>query len=167
MLKYRRMKREEFETIIEKDVLESYIEDLEIYLEEFLKTSKGLTPREYAVRQFKELLPSGVESPNNFLWIALNEESDEKIGFIWFTNMIPQKINFLSYIEVDEQFRGRGFGTEMIQKWEHHIQETYPEIAALFLHVFIHNPKAKKLYERLGFKIHDESYDGWNMKSFS
>ena len=97
MLKYRRMKQDEFEIIIEKNILESYIEDLEIYLEEFLKTSKDLTPREYAVHQFKELLPSDVESPNNFLWIALNEQSDEKIGFIWFTNMIRTENKLSSY----------------------------------------------------------------------
>ncbi|MBN2156866.1 MAG: GNAT family N-acetyltransferase [Candidatus Lokiarchaeota archaeon] len=162
-LKYRPMMAEEFTLLIEKKALEGYITDIEVYKNEFIKQSRGKTPREFAEEQFKQILPLGVSTPNNYFWFAINEKTNEEIGYIWFTIMPEKKLSLLSYILVYKQFQGQGFGTEMLTYWEHYVKRSYPELDGVYLHVFKHNPRAKQLYERIGFSLLHESFEGWNM----
>lgn len=81
-------------------------------------------------------------------------EHDEGILVMW--DAAHAQIGLLEYFElrdgsayirsfkVDEECRGRGIGTQLIQ----HLMSLYPHIT---LHVNTSNKKAQRLYERLGF----------------
>lgn len=163
MLKFRPMTSEEFEILVEKQALESYIKDIEVYKERFIKSTKGKLPREYAEDQFRKLLPLKEKSPRNFFWIAIDEQLDKAIGYIWYTIRPNNKFALLSDILVKKEFQNQGFGTEMIHFMENHLVENYPNLKWIYLQVFRHNPKAKQLYKRLGFWVFLKSYAGWNM----
>lgn len=64
------------------------------------------------------------------------EESDEEL--------------YLAYIAILPRFQGRGWGTAVIQEL---IQQAQQQNKPLTLHVLQKNPRAKKLYERLGFQM--------------
>ena len=163
MLKFRDMTDGEFIQLIKNEAIEDYIKDIEVYREEFMKTFKGKTPKEFAEEQFKQNLVLGVKTPYNFFWIAIKEDTNEEIGYIWFTIMLEKKVSLLTNIRIKEEFQGQGLGTEMIHYWEKHVIDTYPEVDGVYLHCFRHNTRAKKLYDQLGFKLLQESFDGWNM----
>ena len=163
MLKFRPMTENEFEILVEKDAMDSYIRDIEVYKERFMKASKGKTPREFAERQFATMLPLKEKSPNNFFWVAISGGSDEYIGYIWYTIRHKKRSALLSYILLKEKFRSQGYGTEMILYMENHLKEEFPDIKKITLQVFHHNPRAKQLYKRLGFKTYFKSFTGWNM----
>ncbi len=55
---------------------------------------------------------------------------------------------YLATIAVDERWRGRGVGRELIAYVEDHYR---PQARHLFLCVSSFNPRARALYERLGF----------------
>ena len=57
---------------------------------------------------------------------------------------------YLAYIAIAPRFQGRGWGTAVIQEL---IQQAQQQNKPLTLHVLQKNPRAKKLYERLGFQV--------------
>lgn len=57
---------------------------------------------------------------------------------------------YLGLIALLPQFQGRGWGTAVIQNLIHHAQQTGKTFT---LHVLKTNPKARKLYERLGLQL--------------
>lgn len=160
------MTEKEYEILLEKEALESYIKDIEVYKEKFTKVSKGKTPREFAENQFATMLPLKEKSPGNFFWIAHSEESDEYVGYIWYTFRPNKKSVLLSYVFVEEKFRGNGYGTELIRFMENHLKVEFSRIKRIVLQVFRHNPHAKQLYRRLGFRTFFKSFAGWNMFKF-
>ena len=64
------------------------------------------------------------------------EESDEAL--------------YVAYIAIAPPFQGRGWGTAVIQEL---IQQAEQKNKLLTLHVLQTNPRARKLYERLGFQV--------------
>jgi len=160
-LQYRPMTESEYERDI-KGSLEDYIKDISVYEEEFQKQMQK-SPREFAEQQFNDSLPSGVNSPDNYFWIMIDTETNEEVGFLWFTVIPDRNLCLLSYIKVLEDRRGKGYGTEMLHYLEFYVAKNHPKIDKLYLHVFKHNPRAKKLYETQGFKIFYESFEGDNL----
>ena len=131
------MTENEYDFLLEKEAKESYIKDIEVYKEKFKKVTKGKTPREFAENQFAKMLPLKEKSPNNFFWVASSEESDEYIGYIWYTIRPERRSTLLSYVFVEEKFRGQGYGKEMIQYMENHLREHFPKIKKMVLQVFV------------------------------
>ncbi len=95
--------------------------------------------------------------------MAVNKENGEEIGYFWFTVIPDKRLCLLSQIRVFEQFHGLGYGSEILHFWEKYVAETHPEIDQLYLHVFKHNPRAKKLYEKFGFTVFYDSFEGCNL----
>jgi ribosomal protein S18 acetylase RimI-like enzyme len=155
------MTNSEFDTIIAGTSLEDYIRDIELYKEEFVKFSGGISPRDFALKQFKEILPSGINSPNNTFWIVIDKDTDEEIGYIWFT--IRDEMCLLSYIEVYEKWRRKGYGTQILRYWENYVKSNLKNVIGLYLSVFKHNPNAKKLYDQMNFQVKNENFGSWSM----
>ncbi|MEZ4590034.1 MAG: GNAT family N-acetyltransferase [Chloroflexota bacterium] len=57
---------------------------------------------------------------------------------------------YVAMIAILPEFQGRGWGTAVLQNIIHHAQQTGKTVT---LHVLKTNPKAQKLYERLGLQI--------------
>ena len=142
--------------------LEEYIADISKYEEEFTKTI-GLSPREFSEKQFKENLPEGINTPNNFFWITVNKSNGHEIGYFWFSIVPDRGLSVLSQLHIHEKFRGLGYKSDILHFWEDYVLKTHPEISMLYLHVFKHLPEAKKVYEEYGFTVFFESFEGDNL----
>ncbi|MFG3139711.1 GNAT family N-acetyltransferase [Streptomyces sp. NPDC048211] len=113
------------------------------------------TPRETALRVARASharhLPQGLATEGAQLHHLVHE--DEKAGFLWVARfeMHPgQVVAYVFDVEVDERFRGRGFGRALM------IQAERLALASgdtrLGLHVVTANTPALRLYESLGYE---------------
>ena len=87
--------------------------------------------------------------PNSFpdkCFLVSTEGSDHTVGFAEF-RMNAQKVGFLSYICVDDHYRGLGVATSLIN----HFVGSHQPLDSLALDVFDDNSPALHLYEKLGF----------------
>jgi ribosomal protein S18 acetylase RimI-like enzyme len=96
--------------------------------------------------------------------------ADPLFGAVWLFRLDGRAVGYLVVTHgyslefggrdafVDELFivpeqRGRGFGTQALRIAEEHCRRE--EISALHLEVERENPRARALYERSGYKVHD------------
>lgn len=86
---------------------------------------------------------------NGEVYVAVNNDL-ECLGFIWFhTYGMFVRFPYLHIIAVKEEYRGIGIGKILIRFFEDSVRESSTMV---FLVVADFNPKAKKLYETLGYK---------------
>ena len=82
------------------------------------------------------------------LFVAL--ESDICVGFVWY---IPKgafhSFPYLHIIAVEENHRGKGIGTKMIDYLE---KIVFKDTDKIFLVVADFNPSARQLYEKIGYR---------------
>jgi GNAT superfamily N-acetyltransferase len=116
-----------------------------------------LSPEEAKVRaqsQTDELLPDGLATEGHeFVTLA---DHGEPVGQIWLRHGLDPGMSFVFDVEVHESRRGQGHGKSLM------IAGEAASLAAgstrLGLHVFGHNTVARRLYERLGYQIIDQSW---------
>lgn len=97
--------------------------------------------------QMAELLPSGVDSPGMEFHVAL--VGDRVVGDLWLkTGGGPA---FVYNIEVRPDRRRRGYGAAIMNAAAVHCRELGHPV--LGLNVFAHNPSARALYDRLGYRV--------------
>ncbi len=110
----------------------------------------GLSPETAAERsrtQMAALLPSGLDSPGmEFFhgWVG-----DTVVGLIWLN--VDQPMAFVYDVEVLESQRRKGYGAALMNAaalWAR--DHGHPVIG---LNVFAHNPGAKALYDKLGYRV--------------
>ncbi|MCK8061156.1 MULTISPECIES: N-acetyltransferase [unclassified Fusibacter] len=83
------------------------------------------------------------------VWVALNDKQ-ECVGFLWCQmNGAFHSFPYLHIIAIRSQYRNNGLGKELMNYFEKVICEGYSKC---FLVVADFNPKAKKLYEEIGYK---------------
>ncbi|MFY9915521.1 MAG: GNAT family N-acetyltransferase [Nocardioidaceae bacterium] len=106
---------------------------------------------ERAEKDFAQLLPNGLETDNHLLWTA--RVQGEPVGTIW-VMLAPERQPphaFVYALDVDAAHRRRGYGQAIM---EAAMQECRDRgIATMGLNVFGHNDTARRLYERLGFRV--------------
>jgi ribosomal protein S18 acetylase RimI-like enzyme len=101
---------------------------------------------------YQELLPAGLDSPQNWLWQVV--VGGLEVGSLWLG--LPRSDHYnadcwVYHILIDEDKRSRGFGTRALFAAETFAQKKgYRTIG---LNVFNHNPRARELYERLGYTV--------------
>ena len=107
-------------------------------------------------KQTEGLLPQGMQTKDHYLYTF--RDNDQYIGMIWLRAELdrPVKSGFIFDVRIDEQFRGKGYGKEIMSLIEENAREL--GIKRIGLHVFGYNEVAKKLYERIGYK-----YSSYNM----
>lgn len=82
------------------------------------------------------------------LSVVLNDKK-QFIGFYWLISQGAfHSFPYLHIIAVKEEYRGKGYGKEILQYIE---EQVFAENPKLFLVVADFNPRAKKLYEKLGY----------------
>jgi RimJ/RimL family protein N-acetyltransferase len=99
--------------------------------------------------QIHRLLPKGNRTPQHYLFHVLADE--EIVGNIWIYIDEKNERAFLYNIYIEEEERGKGYGTKGLDLVEQWLQEK--KVKYFSLHVFEHNTGARKLYERLGFEV--------------
>jgi GNAT superfamily N-acetyltransferase len=91
-------------------------------------------------------------SGNNLVDIYIFDQESETIGYAivsWFwSNEFGGRSILLDEILVKEEFRGKGIGSRFIG----FAMDKYKDAAVFMLEVSPGNPKARRLYETIGFK---------------
>ena len=100
---------------------------------------------------FNTLLPYGLKSKNQFLNVIVNDEN-ENIGIMWFSMESNHGDNeaFLYDIEINKEYRGKGYGHESMKLLESKVKEF--NLDSISLHVFLHNEIAYSLYNKIGYQ---------------
>lgn len=76
--------------------------------------------------------------------------TDDIVGFIWSDDYgVFDKYPYLHMVIVDEKHRSKGYGEQLLAFFE---KELYGNQNKLFMMVGEYNPRAKSLYETVGYK---------------
>lgn len=93
----------------------------------------------------------------NSVYVALDEKG-KCLGFIYYmTNGVFGSYPYLHIVAVKEEYRGCGIGKQLMKYFEENASD-YAS-TKLFLTVDDFNPRAKKLYENLGYQCVGELPD--------
>lgn len=148
MIEFVGMSEEEFSTYF-KEAIRKYAEE---------KVNSGnWSPEkaeELAKQTMEKLLPEGINTKTHHLYSIYDKESNKRIGIIWFKineNGSSNQQMFLYDILINEKYRGKGFGTQTMEKLEEKAKEL--KCNKILLHVFGHNNPAISLYKKMGYKI--------------
>ena len=108
---------------------------------------------ERSKQDFKQLLPDGVNSKNNYLYNIIENNSSDKVGYIWvkIEDNIRNKSAFIYDIEIHQQYRRKGYAKSSLFC----IEKIVAELGAinLGLHVFNNNPAALALYKSINYQV--------------
>jgi GNAT superfamily N-acetyltransferase len=139
-LELRPMTQEEFDAFLAGST-ETYIAEL---------AAAGMSEesaRERGEQQMAELIPNGLDSPGQSFFLGWVR--DEPVGTLWLSTERPMA--FVYEVEVDEAQRRRGYGEGIMTAGARWCREQgHP---ALGLNVFAHNPGARALYDKLGYRV--------------
>jgi len=101
-------------------------------------------------QQIDSLLPQGVQTKDHYLFTLY--DGAQAVGVIWLKANLddPIKSGFIFDVEVDEEFRGKGYGKQAMLLIEEKAREL--GLKSIGLHVFGYNTIAKNLYEGIGYE---------------
>jgi GNAT superfamily N-acetyltransferase len=108
---------------------------------------------------FHKLLPDGLATSNQYLFVIEDETQGEKVGVLWFA-VEQHKAGpraFVYDVQIDEAYRHRGYGTQAFEVLEGKVREL--GLAKIMLHVFGHNVSVwvtaglTQLFEVVHFQI--------------
>ena len=137
-----------------QDMYNNYIKKaIQQYAEEVAK-SRGIDldkALQLTNEEFNTLLPNGLKSENQYLNTIINDEN-EHIGIMWFSTESNHGENeaFLCDIEINKEYRGKGYGHESMKLLESKVKEL--NLDSIGLHVFLHNEIAYSLYNKIGYQ---------------
>lgn len=122
--------------------------EVEGYAQELAST--GLSPEQALERsrtQMGELIPAGLESPGMEFFVA--RVGDEVVGDLWLNT--DETMAFIYNIEVRPEQRRRGYGSAIMNAAAVRCRDAgHPYLG---LNVFAHNPNARALYDKLGYRV--------------
>ena len=137
-----------------QDMYNNYIKKaIQQYAEEVAK-SRGIDldkALQLTNEEFNTLLPNGLKSENQYFNTIINDEN-EHIGIMWFSTESNHGKNeaFLCDIEINKEYRGKGYGHESMKLLESKIKEF--NLDSICLHVFLRNEIACTLYNKIGYQ---------------
>lgn len=95
----------------------------------------------------KNMLAKGIKNGNIF---AVLDSKDECMGFVWYEEEGTFGVHaFLHIIAIKEKYRSKGIGTKVLLHFE---EKAFIDDDQIFLMVAEFNTKARKLYDKLGYK---------------
>jgi ribosomal protein S18 acetylase RimI-like enzyme len=142
----RPMRQDEFEIWVTREI-EEYADDL--------VRNRGWTEAsalEKSRRDFAELAPRGVETPDQRIEVAVDPDSGERIGLVWFARQQrgpDREVLFLNDLAVEEPYRRRGVARRLMAILEGRAREL--GLDRIELNVFGDNHGARRLYDSLGY----------------
>ena len=103
-------------------------------------------------KEFESFMPEGLETKGHHFFSVVDDKTHEKVGMVWYADA-PGRLTDMLWIYdigIDAKWRGRGYGTAVMNLVEEKARELGKKRVGL--HVFAHNEGAWKLYERLGYE---------------
>jgi ribosomal protein S18 acetylase RimI-like enzyme len=141
------MNQSEFE-----DYLDFSVQD---YAQEHVRAGNWSADQalQMAEESFRKLLPDGLSTSNQYLWVIEDETLGEKVGVLWFAVQEREAglQAFVYDIRIYESYRRRGYGTQAFEVLEKKVRAL--GVGKIMLHVFGHNDAAKAMYTKLGYEV--------------
>ena len=102
-------------------------------------------------KEFANELPQGLQTKNNYLYTLY--DGDNAVGLIWMRANIDRPTNdgFILELYVEEKYRGKGYGKQIMLLIEEKAREL--GLKAIGLHVFGSNKIAQNLYKAVGYEV--------------
>ncbi|HZY71442.1 MAG TPA: GNAT family N-acetyltransferase [Thermoplasmata archaeon] len=102
--------------------------------------------------EFDRLLPTGVETPGQFLFQIRADGVGDAVGHLWVADRRADGSPgaYVYDLEVYPRYRRRGFAAEAMRAAEEFAR--IRGATSIALHVFGHNANAIGLYEKLGYR---------------
>ncbi len=112
-----------------------------------------------AIIRTDEDLPNGLETKGHHLFIITRD--NQPIGTLWFSTLKKGRA-FLDDITLYPQFRGLGYGRQVLDSFEAKAKEL--GVSHIDLYVYAHNSVVFELYKKsgyqtVGFKMHKRLTD--------
>lgn len=85
----------------------------------------------------------------------------KRIGTAYIDEDKKTKETYISLIEVGKKYRSKGYGTKAISQISEDAKKRGQKYVTLM--VDNDNPKARKLYDRIGFKVDHEDKEDWGV----
>lgn len=104
-----------------------------------------------SLSDYNELLPYGLDTPDNYLYIIQNADKED-IGYLLYETT-NKKRAFIEDFLIYPAYRRQGYGFKALKKLEADLIEK--GIYRIVLHVFESNSIARRLYEKSGFTYLD------------
>lgn len=112
---------------------------------------------EKAREAYDQLLPKGLATPENHLWVARDEETGERVGTLWIgmRSLGTNSQAYIYFVGVDEAHQGKGYGRALMNA----ATEAGRRLGAtsMGLNVFGDNTRAQNLYRSLGYQVQAQS----------
>lgn len=104
-------------------------------------------------KETNQLLPNGLATPEHYLFSIYDDVTAKTVGILWFAvvHWGGKDQAFIYDIEVDADEREKGYGAQALMALEEKVKVM--GLDRIGLHVFGHNQRALKLYEKLGYEI--------------
>lgn len=108
-----------------------------------------------ARREFRQLLPEGRASKDQYLYAITDPADPEYVGVIWFAERGSEQVRqaFVYDIVVWPEHRGKGYGKAAMLAVEEKVREV--GLRKIGLHVFGSNETAISLYRAIGYATTD------------
>ncbi len=105
-----------------------------------------------ARKMFDELLPQGLETPNNYLYEIVDEWDDVTVGMLWFKleDRGGDRIAYVVDIFIKPEHQRKGHASRAFRSLESKVTDL--GVSGVGLNVFGNNVQAHRLYERLGYE---------------
>ncbi|WP_018750058.1 GNAT family N-acetyltransferase [Paenibacillus sanguinis] len=145
MVKLNRMNASEYSLFLERSIRD-YAED---------KVTAGTWKEKDALRLAREsmeqYLPNQQHTEGAHLFTVRAADSDTPIGHLWFSAVEKEGIRsaFIYDILIDDPFQGQGYGQATMKALEHEVRAL--GLNRISLHVFGHNERAFRLYQKMGY----------------
>lgn len=151
MIELIRMTEEEFEPFMELSQADHIRGQVQAG---YWQPEEGQAKMQQMVARF---LPQGMDTPGMNFFTIHDPDSGENVGALWYwiTEREGQKLVFVMDIQVYEDFKRRGYGSQAFQVMERQALEM--GIKTVALSVFSHNTPARSMYEKLGYVGEGES----------
>jgi ribosomal protein S18 acetylase RimI-like enzyme len=106
-----------------------------------------------AERQFENLLPDGLDTPDQHLFSIRDTAQRKGVGYLWFGVRDEGGRRFAALYDllIFEAYRRQGYGTAALHALED--QVAAQRLDEIRLHVFGHNHPARALYEKMGYAV--------------
>ncbi len=102
---------------------------------------------EEAVRRTDADLDGALESPDHRLFVITAD--GEAVGTLWFS--LGEGRAFLDDITIAQHHRGNGYGGCALELMHTELRQL--GVRLVQLNVYAHNPRARVLYEKLGYEV--------------
>jgi ribosomal protein S18 acetylase RimI-like enzyme len=114
------------------------------------------TAVEIAEKDLERCFPNGSSTKEHQLTCITRSQNAQFLGYLWHSIDIEKATTFIYDVYIIPEFRNCGYGTMTLAKLEQQMSKN--GICEIKLRVAYTNGKARKLYERIGFKT-----TGYNM----